>query len=97
MTSIKFQEKTVREHLSILNNFGIPSVEIRALPSQNTNKKICSKIFLTSDPEKVVGFISQKKLEFGTVYTTFNEFDPEGINKGESLRDSQITNVRFFI
>ena len=96
MTSIKFQEDTVKKYLSILSNYGVQFIEIRALPSQNANKKICSKIFLTSDPEKVVGFISQKKLEFGTVYTTFNEFDPEGINKGESLRDSQITNIRFF-
>ena len=96
MTSIKFQEKTVREHLSLLNSCGIRFVEIRALPSQNTNKKIYSKIFPTSDPEQVVNFISQEKLEFGTVYTTFNEFDSTKIKKGEALKDAQITNVRFF-
>lgn len=87
----------VLRYVKLLAMFGILYIELRILPHYNKNDKVISKLFSTDKEgcRRMIDFINEGGFQYGSVYSTFNQFNVEEVTDGRPIKDSDITAIRF--
>ncbi|MBL1224205.1 DUF927 domain-containing protein [Enterococcus sp. BWR-S5] len=94
---IEMIKDEVLRYVKLLAMFGILYIELRILPHYNKNDKVISKLFSTDKEgcRRMIDFINEGGFQYGSVYSTFNQFNVEEVTDGRPIKDSDITAIRF--
>lgn len=89
----------MKQHMSLLNNYGVPVIELRILKVLNKNNNSNSNFFKTNNEgiEEAIDWIKKNEYQQGTINCSYNLISQTSLGKGKYLADSDVACIRLLM